>query len=68
MKKIFIKILIYTAIYALITFLISDDLEQLVTGDQLAVINVIGKYILFLLAMLFFDFFIKKYIFKNSNK
>ena len=67
MKGFFIKIGLYTLIYVLITFMFSDDFEQISNGEQFSLVNAIGKYLFFILAMLIFDFVIKKIIFRSNT-
>lgn len=67
MKDFFVKIGLYTLIYALITFVFSDDFEQMSNGEQFSLVNAIGKYLFFLLAMFIFDFVIKKIIFRSNT-
>lgn len=66
MRGFFIKIGLYTLIYVLITFAFSDDFEQISNGEQFSLVNAIGKYVFFILAMLIFDFVIKKIIFRSN--
>jgi len=59
------KIILYTAIYALITFLLSNDWDCILDPDSYCLVNVLAKYIIFMLLILVFDKFLKKKLFKK---
>lgn len=61
------KIILYTIIYALITFLLSNDWDCILDPDSYCLVNVIAKYVIFMLLIIVFDKFIKKKIFKNAK-
>lgn len=63
----FKKIILYTVIYALITFLLSNDWDCILDPDSYCLVNVIAKYVIFMLLIIVFDKFIKKKIFKNEK-
>lgn len=63
----FKKIILYTVIYALITFLLSNDWDCVLDPDSYCLVNVISKYVIFMLLILIFDKFFKKKIFKNEK-
>lgn len=63
----FKKIILYTIIYALITFLLSNDWDCILDPDSYCLVNVIAKYVIFMLLIIVFDKFIKKKIFKNAK-
>lgn len=61
------KLILYTAIYALITILLSNDWDCISNPDSYCLVNVLAKYIIFMLLIVVFDRFIKKKIFKNEK-
>ena len=61
------KLILYTAIYALITFFLSNDWNCILDPDSYCLVNVLAKYIVFMLLIVIFDKFIKKKIFKNEK-
>lgn len=61
------KLILYTIIYALITFLLSNEWQCLLDPDSYCLVNVIAKYIVFMVLILIFDKFIKKKIFKSEK-
>ena len=63
----FKKLILYTAIYALITFFLSNDWNCILDPDSYCLVNVFAKYIVFMLLIVVFDKFIKKKIFKNEK-
>ncbi len=61
------KLFFYTAVYALITFLLSNDWDCILDPDSYCLINVGSKYVIFLILIFIFDKYIKKLIFKNEK-
>ncbi|SEH54142.1 hypothetical protein SAMN02927937_00079 [Paenimyroides aquimaris] len=60
------KILLYTVIYMVISFVMSyDEIQCAFDGEGLCWYNLIGKYIIFILLILVFDQFIRPKIFKR---
>lgn len=60
------KILIYTVIYIVISFLMSyNEIQCALNGEELCWYNLIGKFIIFILLIMLFDQFIKPKIFKR---
>ncbi|SFN62756.1 hypothetical protein SAMN05421741_10874 [Paenimyroides ummariense] len=60
------KILLYTLIYIVISFLMSyNEIQCALNGEELCWYNLIGKFIIFILLIMLFDQFIKPKIFKR---
>lgn len=60
------KILLYTLIYVVISFLMSyNEIQCALNGEELCWYNLIGKFIIFILLIMLFDQFIKPKIFKR---
>ncbi len=63
------KIILYTIIYIVVSFLISfNEIQCALNGENLCWYNLIGKYIIFLLAITLYDKIIKPKIFKNNER
>ena len=60
------KLLLYTLIYVVISFLMShNEIQCAFNGEELCWYNLIGKFIIFILLIMLFDQFIKPKIFKR---
>lgn len=60
------KLLLYTLIYVVISFLMSyNEIQCALNGEELCWYNLIGKFIIFILLIMLFDQFIKPKIFKR---
>ncbi len=60
------KLLLYTLIYIVISFLMSyNEIQCALNGEELCWYNLIGKFIIFILLIMLFDQFIKPKIFKR---
>ena len=60
------KLLLYTLIYIVISFLMSyNEIQCALNGEELCWYNLIGKFIIFILLIMLFDKFIKPKIFKR---
>ena len=60
------KILLYTLIYIVISFIMSyDEIQCATSGNEMCWVSLIGKFLIFILLMLLFDRFIKPRIFKR---
>lgn len=63
------KILLYTLIYVVVSFLMSyNEIQCAINGEELCWYNLIGKYIIFLLLLYIYDRLIKPRIFKKQNQ
>ncbi|WKW47452.1 hypothetical protein P3875_05155 [Myroides sp. JBRI-B21084] len=63
------KIILYTIIYIVVSFLISfNEIQCALNGENLCWYNLIGKYIIFLLAITLYDKVLKPKIFKNNER
>jgi len=63
------KILLYTLIYVVISFLMSyNEIQCALNGEELCWYNLIGKYLIFLLLLYIYDKLIKPRIFKKQNQ
>ena len=63
------KLLLYTLIYVLISFLMSyNEIQCALNGEELCWYNLIGKYLIFLLLLYIYDRLIKPRIFKKQNQ
>lgn len=63
------KILLYTLIYVVISFLMSyDEIQCAINGEELCWYNLIGKYLIFLLLLYIYDRLIKPRIFKKQKQ
>jgi len=63
------KIILYTVIYLIITFLMSyDEVQCALSGEELCWYNLIGKYFIFLLCILVFNKLIRPKIFNHERK
>jgi len=63
------KILLYTLIYVVISFLMSyNEIQCAVNGEELCWYNLIGKYLIFLLLLYIYDRLIKPRIFKKPKQ
>lgn len=62
------KLLIYASVYLIMTLVLSyDDIVCAWRGEQTCLINVIGKFVIFMLFMLVLDrYILKKKINKNE--
>lgn len=60
------KLLLYTLIYVVISFLMSyDEILCALNGEEFCWYNLIGKFIIFMILIMLFDQFIKPKIFKR---
>lgn len=60
------KLLLYTLIYVVISFLMSyDEIQCALNGEEFCWYNLIGKFIIFMILIMLFDQFIKPKIFKR---
>lgn len=60
------KLLLYTLIYVVISFLMSyDEILCALNGEELCWYNLIGKFVIFMILIMLFDQFIKPKIFKR---
>ena len=60
------KLLLYTLIYVVISFLMSyNEIQCALSGEALCWYNLIGKFIIFMILIMLFDQFIKPKIFKR---
>lgn len=67
--KLFVNLGLYTIIYIIVTFLLSyDEITCALNGEQLCWVNIIGKYIIFLICILVYNKIIKPKIFKHERK
>lgn len=63
------KIILYTVVYLIITFLMSyDEVQCALSGEELCWYNLIGKYFVFLLSILVFNKLIRPKIFNHERK
>jgi len=63
------KIILYTVVYLIITFLMSyDEVQCALSGEELCWYNLIGKYFIFLLSILVFNKLIRPKIFNHERK
>lgn len=63
------KLLLYTLIYVVISFLMSyNEIQCAINGEELCWYNLIGKYLIFLLLLYIYDRLIKPRIFKKQNQ
>lgn len=63
------KLLLYTIIYVVISFLMSyDEIQCAINGEELCWYNLIGKYLIFLLLLYIYDRLIKPRIFKKQKQ
>jgi len=63
------KILLYTLIYVVISFLMSyNEIQCAVNREELCWYNLIGKYLIFLLLLYIYDRLIKPRIFKKPKQ
>lgn len=63
------KILLYTLIYVVVSFLMSyNEIQCAINGEELCWYNLIGKYIIFLLLLYIYDRLIKPRILKKQNQ
>lgn len=63
------KIILYTLIYIVITFLMSyNELQCAFNGEELCWYNLIGKYFIFLFLIIIYNKVIRPKIFKNESK
>lgn len=63
------KILLYTLIYVVISFLMSyNEIQCALNGEELCWYNLIGKYLIFLLLLYIYDRLIKPRIFKKQKQ
>jgi len=62
------KILFYTVIYMVVSFIMSyDEIQCAFNGEDLCWYNLIGKYLIFLLLLYIYDRLIKPRIFKQNQ-
>lgn len=61
------NLILYTIIYFLVTFFLSNDWNCILQPDTNCLVNVIAKYVIFMLLIVIFDKFIKNKIFKNEK-
>ncbi len=60
------KLLLYTLIYVVISFLMSyDEILCALNGEEFCWYNLIGKFVIFMILIMLFDQFIKPKIFKR---
>ncbi len=60
------KFLLYTLIYVVVSFLMSyDEIQCALNGEELCWVNLIGKFIIFMILIMLFDKFIKPKVFKR---
>lgn len=60
------KLLLYTLIYVVVSFLMSyDEILCALNGEEFCWYNLIGKFIIFMILIMLFDQFIKPKIFKR---
>lgn len=60
------KLLLYTLIYVVISFLMSyDEILCALNGEEFCWYNLIGKFVIFMILIILFDQFIKPKIFKR---
>lgn len=63
------KILLYTFIYVVISFLMSyNEIQCAINGEELCWYNLIGKYLIFILLIVVYNKLIRPKIFQNKNK
>lgn len=63
------KLLLYTLIYVVISFLMSyNEIQCALNGEELCWYNLIGKYLIFLLLLYIYDRLIKPRIFKKQKQ
>ena len=63
------KLLLYTLIYVVISFLMSyNEIQCALNGEELCWYNLIGKYLIFLLLRYIYDRLIKPRIFKKQKQ
>lgn len=63
------KLLLYTLIYIVISFLMSyNEIQCAINGEELCWYNLIGKYLIFLLLLYIYDRLIKPRIFKKQKQ
>lgn len=68
MKNILIKLGLYTLVYLIVTLIMSDDLSCITSLETYCVVDVLGKYVFFVLAMFVYDRLIKPLLFKTKNQ
>ena len=60
------KLLLYTLIYVVISFIMSyDEIQCALNGEEMCWYNLIGKFVIFMILIMLFDQFIKPKIFKR---
>lgn len=60
------KLVLYTGIYVLISFVMSaDEIACALEGEELCWVNLLGKWVVFLFLMWLFDAYIRPLIFKR---
>jgi len=63
------KLLLYTLIYVVISFLMSyNEIQCALKGEELCWYNLIGKYFIFLLLIYIYDRLIKPRIFRKDER
>lgn len=63
------KLLLYTLIYVVISFLMSySEIQCALNGEELCWYNLIGKYFIFLLLIYIYDRLIKPRIFRKDER
>lgn len=62
------KLVIYTAIYAIMTLIMSyDEVDCALKREELCIYSLIGKYVIFIILVMLFNSFIRPKLFRHEK-